>query len=430
MKEQPINKHNLRDTISPEYSLVKISDTMGGSLTHLDSLFAKIRRQPHINCIIASAEAELGEEDLISFEHLEKTVTWFHEKIRILLSHVNWEPDSFQMTEVSALLNFHALSLSASGYVGSLLFQLRHLYLEVSKEKKHPPLFEGWIRTETKYGWPVFDWPDYVDKSLNSFDPEQQVYQWKERADTSLPCLLRFLKILSLYPTFVPLTLPAHPTLATLPRNLLELEQKQYQAFVGYYLSLFREPDINQHPLSKDDLIRLVDRFLYMLEQKLELNPSSDSTAPMQVDIIINQNFFFTQNIEVNATQNIEVNEMAESSPQKSTSDAPIAPPPKKSHPRSVKRDEDVKSLIPYAKKIWIKEILKTEYPSRLGKEKLAETLLENLPTHISLHSKGANRLPRAKTAIELTDPRIYDEGGGRYKELQPHWQDFAWVKI
>ena len=26
------------------------------------------------------------------------TVTWFHEKIGILLSHVNWEPDSFQMT--------------------------------------------------------------------------------------------------------------------------------------------------------------------------------------------------------------------------------------------------------------------------------------------------------------------------------------------
>jgi len=422
MKEQPVNKHNLRDTISPEYSLIKISDTMGGSLTHLDSLFAKIRRQPHINCIIASAEAELAEEDHISFEHLEKTVTWLHEKIRILLSHVNWEPDSFQMAEVSALLNFHALSLNASGYVGSLLFQLRHLYLEVTKEEKHHPIFEGWIRTETRYGWPFFDWPDYVDKSLNSFDPEQQVYQWKERADTSLPCLLRFLKILSLYPTFVPLTLPAHSALDTLPRNLLELEQKQYQAFVGCYLSLFREPDTNEHPLSKDDLVRLVDRFLFMLEQKLELDASNDSTAPMQVSIIINQNFFFTQNINVN--------EMTKSSPQESTFDDPITSSQKGSHPRSIKRDEDVEKLIPYAKKVWIKEILKTEYPSRLGKKRLAKTLLENLPTHVSLHSKGADRLPRAKTAIELTDPRIYDKGGGGYKELQPHWQDFAWVKI
>lgn len=430
MKEQPVNKHNLRDTISPEYSLIKISGTMGGSLTHLDSLFAKIRRQPHINCIIASAETELAEEDRISFEHLEKTVTWFHEKIRILLSHVNWEPDSFQMAEVSALLNFHALSLNANGYVGSLLFQLRHLYLEVTKEEKNRPLLEGWIRTETRYGWPVFDWPDYIDKSLNSLEPKQQIYQWKERADSSLPCLLRFLKILSLYPTFVPLTLPVSPTIDTLPRNLLELEQNQYQAFVGYYLSLFRESDINQHPLSKDDLIRLIDRFLYMVEQKLELNPSSDSAAPMQVSIFINQNFFFTQNIEVNATQNIEVNEMTKSSPQESSSNAPITSSQKGSHPRSVKRDEDVKKLIPYAKKVWIKEILKTEYPSRLGKKKLAETLLNNLPTHVSLHSKGADRLPRATTAIELTDPRIYDEGGGRYKELQPHWQDFTWVKI
>jgi hypothetical protein len=430
MKEQPINKYNLRDTVSPEYSLIKISDTMGGSLTHLDSLFAKIRRQPHINCIIASAEAELGEEDLISFEHLEKTVTWFHEKIRILLSHVNWEPDSFQMTEVSALLNFHALSLNASGYVGSLLFQLRHLYLEVTKEKKHPPLFEGWIRTETRYGWPVFDWPDHVDKSLNSFDPKQQVYQWKERADTSLPCLLRFLKILSLYPTFVPLTLPAHPTLNTLPRNLLELEQKQYQAFVGYYLSLFRLPDSSKHPLSKDDLVRLIDRFLYMLEQKLELAISSDSAAPTQVNIVINQNFFFTQNIEVNATQNIEVNAMMESSPQESASDAPTASSQKGSHPRSVKCDEDVKKLIPYAKKVWIKEIRTKKHPSKLGRKELAEKLLEELPMHVSLNSKDADRLPRAKKAIALTDPRLYDTSGGSYKGLQPHWDDFGWVEI
>lgn len=80
------------------------------------------------------------------------------------------------------------------------------------------------MRTERKQGYSVevFDWPDYVDKSLNSLPPDQQLHQWKEKADTSLPCLLRFLKILSLYPTFTPLTLPARPTLDSLPKNWIE----------------------------------------------------------------------------------------------------------------------------------------------------------------------------------------------------------------
>lgn len=432
MEKQQINKNLLREITSTEFNLIKTSETTGGSLTHLENLFAKIRLLPPINYIIASAEAELAKEDLIFFEHLEKSVGWFHEKIRILLPHVQWAPDSFAMANVSSLLNFHTLSLNSTGYIGSLLFELRHLYSEVAREEKNRPLFNGWMRTEKKSGFAVevFDWPDYVDKSLNSLEPEQQVYQWKEKADNSLPCLLRFLKILSLYPTFVPLTLPAHPTFDTLPRNLLELEQKQYQAFVGYYLSLFRLPDSSKHPLSKDDLVRLIDRFLYMLEQKLELDISSESAAPKQVNIIINQNFFFTQDIEVNVTQNIEVNTMMDSSPQESTSDAPIASPQKGPHPRSVKCDEDVKKLIPYAKKVWVKEICAKKHPSKLGKKKLAEQLLENLPAFVSLHSEGKDRLPRAETAIELTDPRIYEQGGGRYKGLKPHWDSFDWVEI
>jgi hypothetical protein len=297
MEKQQINKNLLRETTSTEFNLIKTSETTGGSLTHLGNLFEKIRRLPPINNIIASAEAELAKEDLIFFEHLEKSVAWFHEKIRILLPHVEWEPDSFAMAVVNSLLNFHALSLSGNGYVGSLLFELKHLYSKVAREEKNRPLFNGWMRTERKHDFSVevFDWPDYVDKSLNSLEPEQQIHQWKEKADTSLPCLLRFLKILSLYPTFVPLTLPVHPALDTLPRNLLELEQKQYQAFVGNYLSLFRLPDSSKHPLSKDDLVRLIDRFLCMLEQKLDFDMSSDSDAPTQVNIIINQNFFFTK---------------------------------------------------------------------------------------------------------------------------------------
>src|ERR1700731_1517035 len=96
------DKRCLRDAISTEFNLIKTSETIGGALTHLGVLIAKVRRQSHIDCIIASAETELAEEDRIAFENLEKAVAWFHEKIRILLPHVRWMPDSFERADVSA----------------------------------------------------------------------------------------------------------------------------------------------------------------------------------------------------------------------------------------------------------------------------------------------------------------------------------------
>lgn len=94
---------------------------------------------PTVNQIIAQAEAVLAVEDRIAFENLEKAVAWFHEKIRLLLPHVKWEKDSFKIAEVNALLNFHTLALQSSGYIGSLLFELRHVFSEVAQEKRIIP---------------------------------------------------------------------------------------------------------------------------------------------------------------------------------------------------------------------------------------------------------------------------------------------------
>ncbi len=347
MEAKQKDRRCLRDAISTEFNLIKTSETIGGALTHLGVLIAKVRRQPHIDCIIASAETELAEEDRIAFENLEKAVAWFHEKIRILLPHVKWAPDSFAMADVNALLNFHTLSLNANGYAGSLLFQLRHLYSEVAKEEKNCLLFEGWMRTEKKRGCSVevFDWPDYVDKSLNSLPPDQQLHQWKEKADTSLPCLLRFLKILSLYPTFTPLTLPARPTVDSLPKNLLQLEERQYQATVGYYLSAFRSPDSRKHPLSIVELIKWIDRFLYMLEQRLEFDTPNDGKSPIQVNIVINQFFFFSERTKTGAAAT------------QSTSQESVEPTPsdvaKKTHGHTWKEEADQKVLYSIGKEIW-----------------------------------------------------------------------------
>lgn len=139
-KPNRIDATVLRETISPEFNLIKTSDTTGGALRHLVPLFTKIQFLPAINQIIASAENELAEEDRIAFENLEKSVAWFHEKIKLLLPYSQRAKDSFTMAEINALINFETVSFNHSGYVGSLLFELRRLFSEVAKEEKNYPI--------------------------------------------------------------------------------------------------------------------------------------------------------------------------------------------------------------------------------------------------------------------------------------------------
>lgn len=396
MKENQNNQRRLQDIVSTEISLIKTSETIGGALNHLGTLIAKIRRQPHVDPIIASAEAELATEDRIAFENLERTVAWFHEKIKILLPHVPRNSNSFAMAEVSALLNFQSLSLQETGYVGSLLFEFRQLYLEVTREGKNRLLFEGWMKTEKGGSGlvEVFDWPDYVDKSLNTLPYEQQLYQWKERADTSLSCLLRFLKILSLYPTFVPITLSAH-VIDERPKSLLELEERQCQAIIGYYLSFFRSPDVAKHPLSILELIKLVDRFLHMLEQKLELDPSNNAGSPAQVSVVINQFLFFMGSAKKEASQGgIE----------------PVVPTKgAKGHWRTLHLEEDLEKLIPIGNEVWRATIQGGVDIAGVSREDVGKRIREVAEKRdVQLRDSRDNRFLRA---AKKTDPRDWKNG-------------------
>lgn len=410
----------LHDLISTELNLIKTADTIGGALIHLSSLFKKIQGLPNVNRIIALAENELAEEDRLEFENLEKAVTWFHEKINRLLPYVDWEPNSFNLTHINALLNFKTISFNASGYVGSLLFELRHLWSEVAQKKNNDSLFEGWTKIEEGTGLRVFDWPMYVDKSLKLIPVEQQIYRWKEKVDTSFFCLLRFLKILTLYNSFVPLTLDPQADPRTLPQNLRELEEKQCQAHVGYYLSLFRSHDSSKHPLSNAELFMLINRFLYMIEQKLEFDPSPKTDSP-QINIVINNFLFFS------ATVTTQVN-ITGSKQQECAPVSPKTTARPKPHPHTAKCDQDVKALIPYAKKGWLKEIPVNPHPHKIGQVRLAKKLVEELPPYVSLRCARKGYVARMLKAVTLTDPRIYDKG--RFMGLKPLWEKFEWVQL
>ncbi len=89
------------------------------------------------------------------------------------------------MADVNALLNFHTLSLMPMGMLVAFFLNSDTCSRKLLKKKKTPPIRRlDANRKKNRLAEEVFDWPDYVDKSLNSLPPEQQLYQWKERADT------------------------------------------------------------------------------------------------------------------------------------------------------------------------------------------------------------------------------------------------------
>ncbi len=381
MSKQSNAKDDLREAIQLEFSLIKSSDTMSGILFHLKSLFDKFQKILHLNQIICHIEKQINEEDQKAFQSLEKAVNWFRDKLERLMPCVQSKE---RVNEINSSLKYEVFVLSAGGYLGHLNSLLRSVVNQVLKDADSHSLFNDWAKIEML---PCGEW--YVSEYIFPVDVEQELdkegaaeamYRWKEQIDSSLSSLYRFLKTLSFCESFVPLTIGGPSDIV--PKDLQEFEQRQYQGHVGLYLSAFKSSDVNTHPISKDELIRLVERFLLLLEKEIESSVASHGTS---------------------SETNI--------------------------HWRSRQALDDMKALVPLGKKMWVDKISQTEHPQKLGRKSMAEELLAKLPCRISLHSKGRKRLPRVLKAIECTDPRLPFKNG-KYVGLRPHWQKFDWVEF
>jgi len=260
----------LSEKVQYELGLVEYSDTIGGALINVESLFKKIHAIFEGTPILFHIESQIALEDQSSFENLQKSVDWVQEKIRKLLPVLLWERDSWNLNLVHALLKFEVISLSQGGYLSSLFFELKHIASDVVQNLENHYLFEGWAKIErlSSGEFSIAEWilPEYLDHEISKPPIDEQISQWQEKADTSPVTLYRFLKLLSLYSSFQPLVLSPTPSPSEVSKNLQEVEQKQYQAHVGYYLSLFKSPKKDKHPLTLKTLTRLIKRLLLMLE--------------------------------------------------------------------------------------------------------------------------------------------------------------------
>jgi hypothetical protein len=264
-------KGRLWESVKQEFNLIESSRTYGGVFKYLKQLLKNIQTIPQVSRIIIQIVHQIVEENKKAFENRKNAVEWFHIKLKQLLPFLKSERGL--VDHIHSLLKFEIIDFSPQGYLGCLLHSLRHAAVEMVKNTTTYSLFEGWTLIDQvdsdEFHIREFIFPDYVAKEINRSSLEKELAQYKEKMDVSLSDLYRFLKILTLYDSFVPLTLNPAPSSCVSIKNLQEVERRQNQAHIGYYLSLFKSLEVIKHPLTIDEIRRLITHFINMLEGEI-----------------------------------------------------------------------------------------------------------------------------------------------------------------
>jgi len=132
-------------------------------------------------------------------------------------------------------------------------------------------------------------YPSCVMKVINRKTREAE-QNWNELLKSDPTTLLEYLQILSLYSTFKPLVLPLPKESS--PKNWQDCEAINYQGRVGYFLNCFRSKDSKRHPHSCEEIHKLIEIFLNMVEIRIaktekhsEKQKSAKKISPYELPI-------------------------------------------------------------------------------------------------------------------------------------------------
>lgn len=107
-------------------------------------------------------------------------------------------------------------------------------------------------------------WYPQEMKKLFKFRDLKGYSLWEELCDSDPVIIYKYLKLLSQYGTTEPATLPPKKPI----KSWNDMEDFVSQADVGYYLSRFGPANTLDHPLTLQQLQKLLDRFLSFLTLK------------------------------------------------------------------------------------------------------------------------------------------------------------------
>lgn len=186
-------KVNIWNYIDSDFYHMQTNSTTGGAILDFGFLLKNLKTIPSVNRAIIQIENKITEEDKIVFDKFEKAVEWVQNKIKSLLPFLSWSNDSWEIRHIHYLLEFQVVSLGTGGYLRDLIFELKRVASKALQNQTDLALFEGWTKlgqlSSGELGVLEFHFPAIINQEINKLRLQDQSYQWKEKADTSLPTL-------------------------------------------------------------------------------------------------------------------------------------------------------------------------------------------------------------------------------------------------
>ncbi len=311
---------NLPDTLLIERSMMHRMESPGAILQYLPQFLQTLARTKETAPSLEGLEADLKRQEKVQRQEMAKAIEWIAEKIGILKTSPFATHPLVQNNIARAEQSINSKDqLSPAILLHSIIVNLQFAVSAVAAFG-NDPLFEGWVvigiakrdlkemvpkfpknakglipiknrwelAEQVGHGvdcWQVsplsigpngkqstppavyllygcfekFIFPSSVD---SVFALSKDIREWREKRNTDPATLLNFLKILSQYEASKKLSEP--PFLRA--NTVLEAEKLCIEGEIRPYLRQFSSTNSEDHPLSRSQLLNLIDTFLNMLE--------------------------------------------------------------------------------------------------------------------------------------------------------------------
>lgn len=311
---------NLPDTVLVERSMMHRMETTGAILQYLPQFLQTLAHTKETAPLVESLEADLKRQEKIQRQEMAKSIEWITEKIdKLKTSPFATHPVVEHTIERAERSKNSEDNLPPVILLNSIIVNLQFAVSAVAAFG-NDPLFEGWVEigiakidpkgiapkfsknskglipVENRWElaeqighgvdcWQVsplsigpngkqstppavyllygcfekFIFPSSVD---SVFALSKDIREWREKRNTDPATLLSFLKILSQYEASKKLSKP--PFLRA--NTVLEAEKLCIEGEIRPYLRQFSSGNSEDHPLSRSQLLNLIDTFLNMID--------------------------------------------------------------------------------------------------------------------------------------------------------------------
>lgn len=310
---------NLPDILLIERSMMHRMETSGAILQYLPQFLQTLARSKETAPIVENLETDLKKQEKVQRQEMTKSIEWIKEKIAKLKTSSFATHPLVQNSIARAEQSINPKEeLSPAVLLHGVIVNLQ-LAVNAVAAFGNDPLFDGWVeigiakkevneivpkfsknskglipvkdrwKLAEQIGHGVDCWqvtplsigpngkqsPPAVYLLFGHFEKfifptsvnsvlalSKDVHEWREKRSTDPAILLNFLKILSQYQASKSISEP--PFLRT--KTMFEAEKLCIEGEVRPYLRQFSSTNAEDHPLSRSQLLNLIDTFLNMLD--------------------------------------------------------------------------------------------------------------------------------------------------------------------